>query len=317
MYIHPQLQNFAQDDAWQQRALSDVHQAMQHWKNGEIGQKQSQYILKAGDASTPENCIKHLKPLFDDLSWLYAMIEQICTVQRCNPFANIELRSNKNDAMQTIILHQARKFSITLGFVKPQKQSQAAHDNFIFGPDMMMLSAIDSAHIIKAQLDERDNLLKPKMLISNDGELHIYDNRRQSVNFIAKERPIIFLRATIKTNAFDASPQKLSHHYWHYIGDSKPTKQLADTALPRAQFIFSILRHQICRKAIPLFEQWVRHDTPDMRWYVMREFLALDMQAALPHLKFMAHYDDDRAVRKTALSTWSILQSQYPEAFQE
>ncbi len=314
MNIRPQLQNFTDNIAHQRSALSDVRHAMQQWKDSEIGKAQRAHILKAGGAATAQNCIKHLKPLFDNLSWIYEMIAQICQIQSKNPFANIELRSNKNEEYSSMILHQERKFSISLCLAKSrERQQKASQNSFIFGPDMMMLAPIGAAQIIKAQLDENDRLHSHERVSCHDRALYIYNNRRQSMHFIAQQRDIIFLRATIKTGAFDDSIENISHHYLQFNGDNKPQKQLADATLSRVQLILSILRHQHNEQAIPLFEEWVRNDAPDMRWYVMREFLALDVKAALPHLLFMSEYDDSRCVRKAALDTLQIVRAQYPD----
>lgn len=313
MIISPQLQNFTDDTVRQQSALSNVRNAMQQWKNSEIGKAQRAYILQAGGASTAQNCIKHLKPLFDNLNWLYDMIGKLCDIQSNDPFANIELRSSKSEKFSSIVLHQEHKFSINLCLVKSKYQQQSLQNNFVFGPDMMMVAPIGDAQIIKAQLDEHDNLGDHEILSCKDGELYIYNNRHQSMNFITLDCDILFLRIIIKRAAFDNSSQDISHHYLQFDGDNRPKKQLADETLSRAQLIFSVLRHQHNKKAIPVFEEWVRSDAPDMRWYVMREFLALDMKAALPHLLFMSEYDDNRSVRKAALDTLHILKVQHPD----
>ncbi len=314
MIVHPQLQNFANNIAQQQAALSDMRGTMLSWKNSTIGKIQRQYILKAGESSTAQNCINNLKPLFGDLSWLYAMMGKLCDLQSTNPFANIELRSSKNDKHSTVILHQERKFSIQLCIAKSRSTHlKSTYHSFIFGPDSMMIAPIGNTQIVTVQLDANDNICSHTILSCHDGELYIYNNNRQSINFIAQANNIIFLRAIIKTGVFDDSSENISHHYLQFNGDNQPHKQLANETLSRAQLIFSILRHQQIKKAIPLFAEWVRNETPDMRWYVMREFLALDIEAALPHLLSMADYDENRSVRKAALDTLQILKTQYPE----
>ena len=310
MIIHPQLDNFTDDAIQQQSTVSAVRDTMQQWKNSVIGKIQRAHILKAGESSTAQNCIESLRPLFDDLSWLFDMTKKLCDIQSKNHFTNIELRSSKNDRYNTIILHQESKFALHLCIAKPRNLNQG---NFIFGPDLIMLSAIDDTQIFTAQLDENDNLCGTEILSCDNEELIIYDNRRKFVNFITQNDAIIFLRAIIKTSSFDKNINNITHHYLHFNDTHTPIKKLADNRLLRAQMIFSILRHQHYKKAIPVFAEWVRNDVPDIRWYVMREFLALDIEAALPHLLFMADYDENRSVRKAALDTLQILKRQYPE----
>lgn len=313
MIIRPQLQNFTNDIMQQHATLSDARHAMQQWKNSEIGKTQRAYILKAEGAATAQNCSEYLKPLLENRSWLYEMIGQMCQVQRNNPFTNVEFRSRNSEKFSSMILHQECKFAIHLCIAKSNDQQQSLQNNYAFGPDIMMLAPLGEAQIVKAQLDEHDNLCEAQTLLCRDSDVFIYDNRRQSMNIRPLDSDIIFLRAIIKKSAFDDGADIISHHYLHYEGDNGPQKHLADETLSRAQLIFSVLRHQQNKKSIPLFHDWVYNDVPDMRWYVMREFLALDIEAALPHLFFMSEYDDSPCVRKAALDTVHILRAHHPE----
>ena len=59
--------------------------------------------------------------------------------------------------------------------------------------------------------------------------------------------------------------------------------------------------------AAPLFTAALDDDDFAMRWQVMRELLALDPEAALPHLGAMAAGDPHPEVRKAAAATMALL----------
>jgi HEAT repeat protein len=59
--------------------------------------------------------------------------------------------------------------------------------------------------------------------------------------------------------------------------------------------------------AAPLFAAALTDEDFAMRWQVMREFLALDGDAALPHLTALAGADPHPEVRAAAAATLAVL----------
>lgn len=67
--------------------------------------------------------------------------------------------------------------------------------------------------------------------------------------------------------------------------------------------MLALLRMMDRRDAIPLFRDLLRSELFYARWQTMREFLALDAAAALPHLREMAVADPHGEVRRVAAQT--------------
>jgi hypothetical protein len=67
--------------------------------------------------------------------------------------------------------------------------------------------------------------------------------------------------------------------------------------------MLALLRIMERRDAVPLFREMLRSEHFYARWQTMREFLALDPGAALPHLREMAVDDPHREVRRAASQT--------------
>jgi hypothetical protein len=83
-----------------------------------------------------------------------------------------------------------------------------------------------------------------------------------------------------------------------------------DEASSRIQLMLSLLRTMDRVDAVPLFEELLASEHFYARWQTMREFLALDAEAALPHLRSMAVADPHPEVRQAAES---ILARFFPE----
>ena len=84
-----------------------------------------------------------------------------------------------------------------------------------------------------------------------------------------------------------------------------------DEASSRTQLMLALLRTMERTDAAPLFAEMVRGDHFYARWQAMREFLALDAELALPHLRAMAATDPHPEVRAAAAQT---LQAFFGEA---
>lgn len=127
-----------------------------------------------------------------------------------------------------------------------------------------------------------------------DGETLEVDGARMS--FIIDHAPcdLVYLQAH---TPLDAAP--LSVEY-----DSATRRVVGtastDDAGSRTQMMLALLRLQDRKDAAPLFEKAARGEHFHARWQAMREFLALDAEAALPHLRHMARADDHPEVRAAA-----------------
>lgn len=77
----------------------------------------------------------------------------------------------------------------------------------------------------------------------------------------------------------------------------------ADEASSRIELMLALLRTMERADAAPVFEAVLASAPFHLRWQAMREFLALDADAALPHLRRMAAGDPHPEVRAAAAET--------------
>jgi hypothetical protein len=137
-----------------------------------------------------------------------------------------------------------------------------------------------------------------------DGQKLDIDGRRFTFIVEEAERDIVFLCAE---TVLDAGPLSVEYDWKsrRFIGASS-----TDEASSRTQMMLAFLRIMDRRDAVPLFREMLRSEHFYARWQTMREFLALDAGAALPHLREMAAADPHREVRHAAALTLAALCSE-------
>jgi hypothetical protein len=140
------------------------------------------------------------------------------------------------------------------------------------------------------------------------GRLRIEDGQKVDIDglrsaFIVEEteRDIVFICAE---TPLEAGPLAVEYDWGtrRFVGASS-----TDEASSRTQMMLTLLRMMDRRDALPLFREMIRSEHFYARWQAMREFLALDAGAALPHLRDMASTDPHREVRRAAVQTLAKL----------
>ena len=144
-----------------------------------------------------------------------------------------------------------------------------------------------------------------------DGEKVDIDGRRFTFIVEEAERDIVFVGAETSLGAGPLSVEYDSATL-RFIGASS-----TDEASSRTQMMLALLRMMDRRDAVPLFRDMLRSDLFYARWQTMREFLALDPGAALPHLREMAESDPHVEVRRAAAQTLARLVADQSETVEE
>jgi hypothetical protein len=138
-----------------------------------------------------------------------------------------------------------------------------------------------------------------------DGESFALDGRHQAFVIDSAEAPMVYLEAL---TPLDAAPVMAEYDSatLAFVGASS-----TDEEGSRIGMMLSLLRQMDRADAAPLFVDLL-HSTPhfNLRWHIMRELLALDAEAALPHLRVMADADPHPEVRAAAAAT---LEAFFPE----
>ncbi|WP_106638982.1 HEAT repeat domain-containing protein [Allosphingosinicella vermicomposti] len=131
----------------------------------------------------------------------------------------------------------------------------------------------------------------------SDGEVWMIDGRRESFIIEHASSDIVQLQAQIK---IDSAP--LAVEYDVETG-ALAGATATDEVSSRVQMMVTLLRLMGRDDAVPLIEQFLTNQPFFTRWHLMREFLALNAEAALPHLRRLALEDPHEEVRDAARQT--------------
>ena len=141
-----------------------------------------------------------------------------------------------------------------------------------------------------------------------DGECFVMDGRRESFVVEHATSDLVCLQATIGT---DCAPLLVEYdsRTLGYVGAAS-----TDEASSRVEMMVTLLRLMDRADAAPHIVALL--DSPHFytRWHIMRELLALDAEAALPHLRQMAKADPHPEVRQAAAQTLDMFFDRQEEA---
>lgn len=133
-----------------------------------------------------------------------------------------------------------------------------------------------------------------------DGEEILIDGSYQSFVIEHAEADMLYFQTMARTGIAPVTAEYDSRTL-AFIGASS-----TDEASSRVQMMVSLLRTMDRQDALPLIEEAL--DSPHFytRWHIMREFLAMDAEAALPSLRRMAAADPHPEIRAVARQTLGL-----------
>ncbi|HEY0149669.1 MAG TPA: HEAT repeat domain-containing protein [Allosphingosinicella sp.] len=130
-----------------------------------------------------------------------------------------------------------------------------------------------------------------------DGELLEIDGRKHSFVIEHATGDLFYLQATVNVERAPVTVEYDSDTF-ELVGASS-----TDEISSRTQMMLAMLRTMDRADAVPVMIEMLDNPHFYARWQAMRELLALDAEAALPHLQAMAEGDPHPEVRATAGAT--------------
>lgn len=131
-----------------------------------------------------------------------------------------------------------------------------------------------------------------------DGETLLIDGRRQSFVIEHAESDLFYFQAIVRGDLAAPVAVEYDSATREFVGASS-----TDEAASRIQMMASALRTMDREDAVPALLGLLDNPHFHTRWYLMRELLALDADAALPALRRMAANDPHEEVRAAAAAT--------------
>lgn len=142
-----------------------------------------------------------------------------------------------------------------------------------------------------------DSLIEQPPVALADGMVVRIDGRREAILVEEAARDVVMVTALIRVAAAPAMRE-------FDRASGRPGRVASlDDAASRSQMLLTLLRLSGTAGAGACFEAATRDPAHFLRWAAMREWLALDLRAAVPRLEEMAADDPHLEVREAARTT--------------
>lgn len=262
--------------------------------------------------AAPDAIFAALAPWLDDGEWVAARLAALTAFAASDPFAMPPVRIfGGGGVLGGLILAEVPPITLSL-MVRPFDQSGAAGGSIIFSPGQGQTRIIRSGgarirrYRVALSPEERGGgfrigsaaraeQIEERALA--DGEVIRTDQQCESFTLRGGDGDIVMLQLFVHQSS--RVPMR------EYDPASGQIIKLAAAARATSfrQMGLAVLRAFGRRDAAPLFAAALDDSDFAMRWQVMREWIALDTAAALPHLTRLAAGDPHPEVRAAAAAT--------------
>jgi hypothetical protein len=288
--------------------------------------KQLPYLdgLRSALAELPEitaaNVLACAEQAMKDTEQLDALISWLIDAAAVDPFFRPAMRSVKSNVHEGLLLFDTPLLTLFLSVMPAdmlagKRLASAGSTSIVFPGHRSLYKFIQSggatlsfweAPSIDAGFTAPDSgqcrFLERRQI--SDGEMLWLDGRRHSFVIDHTERDLIYLQATTSAGRAPLTVEYDSRSF-AFVGASS-----TDEVSSRTQMMLSLLRTMDRTDAVPVFLDMLENPHFYARWQTMRELLALDPEAALPHLRAMADTDPHPEVRRAAAATLLALFAQ-------
>lgn len=263
------------------------------------------------------DAVAALLRLFSETAWLDAALANCIAAARANPLFVPPWRAVGSDIHRAALLVDLPQVAVAASVVTPdalaaRKRAGGGRGSVNFGGRRIVFRILRAGGArfsfwrapragngFRAAAAPPCERIGERALI--DGETVVLDTAETSYVVESASRSLVFLQGEVRLGAapvvreYDAASRRL-------IGVSSGAE-----APSRIEAMLAWLRHAGRADAGPLFAAFARHAPFFLRWRAMREWLALDPDAALPELARMAGADPHPEVRAAAVRTLAML----------
>lgn len=235
-----------------------------------------------------------VRPFIEDKGWFDRLLADELALMAADPLHLPALRASRKGAARHLVLARTERIWITATIIDP---GEPPPSRIHFSGRMLLCRALAGDVHGELYRLEQDRAFSAGRRCWRDGAIIALDERREALCLDPSDAPLLFLRAQI------APPGPVAARIHDRASGAPIATAQADEGHARALMLLSLLRLQGRRGASPAFAAALGAPLPAQRWAVMREFLALDIEAALPALHRMARDEADAPVRALAVRT--------------
>lgn len=273
------------------------------------------YAMQRLAGADPDTIFAELAAFLTNHGWVQQRLRAALTLCVADPFAMPPLRIFSGGALGGLILAEVPPITLSL-MVRPFNQPASRDPSVIFSPGRGITQIVRSGgalirryRVSVSEVEQaggfRNAAAAPLELIGEgplaDGDQVRVDQQCESFNLTPGDGDLVMLQlfvhqqSCVPMREYDPATGKLIR------------AAAAGRATSFRQMGLAVLRAFDRRDAALLFAAALCDEDFAMRWQVMRELLALDAEAALPHLTAMAADDPHPEVRAAAAATLALL----------
>jgi hypothetical protein len=316
MIVGAALASWLADRGAQQRTRDAVDAVADIWGNHPLMthlEARLAALPQPPDAAPVLDAARSFLDREDDIA---ALLAAMIHGSRADPFFRPPLHPLSSDAQAGLLLFHHRDLSISLGLsdvamlaTKKMRAQEATSINFTGTTGLFRFVRAGGATLSFWEAPQLGNdfvaaragacrLIERRQI--KDGEEIVLDGRSQSFVIEHAAADILYFHAMVRPEAAPLSGEYDSRTL-AFVGASS-----TDEAASRIQMMVSMLRTMEREDAVPLIVEALASPHFYTRWHVMRELLALDAEAAAPHLRRMADADPHPEVRAAARQTLEL-----------
>ena len=263
----------------------------------------------------PDTIFAALMPWLEDHGWVQSRLAAALALSAADPFAMPPLRIFSGGALGGIILAEVPPITCSL-MIRPFNQPVPRAASVIFSPGHGLTRIIRSGgariqhYRVALSAAERSDGFRAANAAPlqtgehsplADGDQIRVDQQCESFNMTAGADDLVMLQL------FVHQPSRVPMREYDPVTGRLIRSAAAGRASSFRQMGLAMLRAFGRCDAAPLFAAALADEDFAMRWQVMRELIALDADAALPHLTAMAAGDPHPEVRSAASATLAML----------
>jgi HEAT repeats len=303
------------DRGAQKRSHDAVEKCARHWSRQPLMTEVERRLAELPE-KTPEAVLDIARAFMDRTEDMDALMDDVLSSSAGDPFFRPPFHPLSSDIHNGLLLFHNPDLSLALGVTsvdmlaaKAAEPGGASSINFSgittlfrylkagdatisFWEAPPITGDFVAAEAGKARFVDRRRI--------SDGDEVLIDGRYQSFHIEHAAGDMLYFQAMVRPGAAPLAAEYDSKTL-AFIGASS-----TDEVSSRVQMMVSLLRTMERDDALPLIVEALESPHFYTRWHIMRELLAMDADAALPHLRRMAAADPHPEVRATAAQTLQL-----------
>ena len=287
-------------------ARAPMHGIWRAWREGDAAVRMADGFARAVDA---ESAARHATDLLSDSDWVESIFAPLINALSSDPLFDPPFKVSRDALRVSALIHDCPAASLTATVLSARAMRAASLPMTIVVPGRQSVMRVHCGggavlRRWRAAAIEGDFALSatppctplPPIAIA-DGDVIALDGRRDAMLITDARSDVVTLTATIRLGAAPVMRE-------YARDDGRPLRAATlDEGAARSQMLLSLLRASGRRDAGDAFDAATRDPAFFVRWDAMRQWLAIDADAAEPRLAEMARSDPNADIRAVAAAT--------------